>query len=238
MLNYLYGDCVMGRVRNFTLIELLVVVSIIGILSSMLLPSLQKARKKTKEAVCLNNQKQLYLGASIYSSDSSDLLPNGGIQDSWDARNSGVIGTFGLLGMEDTPLSFHCPLGQTLDTVGQGHNMDIQHPWGAGMSWYNDNSVSRIIVGFNERVTQWKNFYGTDLRFTDDANTILFHDVVDKRVGIKWHHLDNYNVVKLDGSGKKIFDKGMVVDGMVPGSFDGHGNPPQEQATYEYMESL
>lgn len=228
----------MKKCGSFTLIELLVVISIIGILASMLLPSLQKARKKTQEAVCLNNQKQIYLGTSIYASDSSDLLPDAGINDSWDARNNGVLGAFGMIGMEDSPKSFHCPLGQTLETVGQGHNMDIQHPWGAGMSWFDDNSVSRIIVGFNIRIIQWRNHFGRALRFSDDSNTVLVHEVLDNRVGIKWHHKDNYNVVKLDGSGKKIFDKNMVIDGMVPGSFDGHGNPAQEQIVYEYIEAI
>jgi prepilin-type N-terminal cleavage/methylation domain-containing protein len=194
----------MKRLIRFTLIELLVVISIIGILASLLLPSLHKARKKAKEALCLNNLKQLYLGTSIYSDDSSDILPYGGLQYSWDARNNGTVGAFGLINMADTPGTFHCPLAETMSSVGQGHNMNIQHGWGSGMSWYNDSSVSRIIVGYNIRVTQWINTYGEALRFTDDSNTIVLHDIFDKRVGIKFHHKDNYNVVKLDGSGKKI----------------------------------
>lgn len=38
--------------RRFTLIELLVVISVMGILSSMLLPSLSDARLKSKATVC------------------------------------------------------------------------------------------------------------------------------------------------------------------------------------------
>ena len=63
------------RVRSFTLIELLVVIAIIGILVSILLPSLSTAREKTKRAVCLSEVRQLGINALLYSDDNNSVLP-------------------------------------------------------------------------------------------------------------------------------------------------------------------
>jgi prepilin-type N-terminal cleavage/methylation domain-containing protein len=59
-------------VRNkFTLIELLVVIAIIGILVSLLVPSLRKAREATKKVVCKSNQRQM--GLYLYNYINSPL---------------------------------------------------------------------------------------------------------------------------------------------------------------------
>ena len=62
------------KIQGFTLIELLVVVAIIGILLSILLPSIQKARAKTIAVVCLNNQKQINTAYIMYAGENNEYF--------------------------------------------------------------------------------------------------------------------------------------------------------------------
>ena len=56
----------MTNTRGFTLIELLVVIAIIGILSSVVLASLNGARKKGRDARRLSDIKQIQLALEMY----------------------------------------------------------------------------------------------------------------------------------------------------------------------------
>lgn len=53
--------------KYFTLIELLVVIGIIGILLTLLMPSLSKTREAVRIAVCLSNQSQFYRASITYT---------------------------------------------------------------------------------------------------------------------------------------------------------------------------
>ena len=61
--------------HKFILAGTLAFVAIISILAGLLLPALTKAREAARTAVCINNEKQLYLGLVSYVDDCRGLLP-------------------------------------------------------------------------------------------------------------------------------------------------------------------
>jgi prepilin-type N-terminal cleavage/methylation domain-containing protein len=62
--------------RGFTLIELLVVIAIIGILSSVVLASLNSARKKGRDARRISDIKQLQLALELFYDNNSSEYPD------------------------------------------------------------------------------------------------------------------------------------------------------------------
>jgi prepilin-type N-terminal cleavage/methylation domain-containing protein len=60
--------------KGFTLIELLVVIAILGILASMLLPTLANGKRKAQGIQCMNNSKQFVYAWTLYADDNKGAL--------------------------------------------------------------------------------------------------------------------------------------------------------------------
>ena len=170
--------------HKFTLIELLVVISIIGILISILMPSLTKARLKGQMAVCKSNLKQIYFAEVQYSTQNNQYVfahGGGGAEwmtvKSWRISNAAPDPEFydgntpflePYLGPIDS-LAYRCPAS----------DYDIS---GSYLGKFEDG---RSYTGFmsrnNSKPEKWENVYvglGFDRGFEDGSRRPFIFDMV------------------------------------------------------------
>ncbi|MCL2645723.1 MAG: prepilin-type N-terminal cleavage/methylation domain-containing protein [Phycisphaerales bacterium] len=67
----------MNRSRAFTLVELLVVVAIVVLLISLLLPTLSKAKDRTKQVRCAANLHEIGIALNAYAHNNKGIVVNG-----------------------------------------------------------------------------------------------------------------------------------------------------------------
>ena len=158
--------------RKFTLLELLIVIAIIGILLSLLLPSLGRARDAAKFAVCKSNNKQLMTAFTIYaknneyrtvfsnwisldaSQDRGWLYANGQ-KNSPDDVERGVFWDY--LGNRDV---YFCPMHQDNRNIGtqrlSSYTMNGMMQHNGQLPWFFVNQFESNYIVFwetNEQIT-------------------------------------------------------------------------------------
>ena len=157
--------------KKFTLIELLVVIAIIGVLSSLLLPSLGKARSIARRSLCINNSKQNGIGIVMYIDDNDQRMPIDWVEGKppWQRHIKGYLNE-GSAGW----LTFICP-DDKREEAQQIENL----PW-APDKW-------KISYAYNQYFRHWDPIYskGVPVNLIKD-NVILTSDSLTFSVLVPW----------------------------------------------------
>lgn len=208
---------------KFTLIELLVVIAIIGILASMLLPSLSRAREKAKTMVCVSNISQISKALQMYHLGNDDRMPScssgvGGsthVRDTWPSfldpflGGPSFTGPTGLKRTGQSSLWGGCPNSFTGPTP-NFRDCDYAAIFPSNFQWFTEPitviespSASAILTEGNHEAAAHANTGNSWLRIGTGVDELEYNKIT----GSSWGHVRHdfgqvFTISMFDGSSK------------------------------------
>src|SRR5678816_1049300 len=145
----------LSNVRAFTLVELLVVIAVIGLLASLVLPALSRAKEQARNAKCMSNLHQIITAMMVYVDD-NHVYP--ALEQRSETKH--INSWYDVLGLgkwNDNPSVFRCPsfrhphfemLLNGVNTSGEAVGSYGYNSWWYGLSppsvYVSDNSRTHV----------------------------------------------------------------------------------------------